>query len=433
LSDIRRLQVRQVLVVALLFSAYASYYFCRSDLSVAMPMLVEELKHSGMGADTALVRLGAMVSFAVLIYALGKFLLAGLGDVWGGRASLLGGLSGAVLFTMLFTLGGGLPLFTIAWIGNRLVQSIGWAGLVKVCSKWFSYKSYGTVVGILSLSFLIGDAIAREWMGWLIAAGHGWRSLFYLAAAVSVVVLTANLLLLKESRTALGFSEPEENPLNVFEGQEESRIGIGAFLMAFLNNKGFWIVCFLSLCTTIVRETFNTWTPTYLHNFFGYSDSAAASMSAVFPALGAVSVVIAGVAGDRLGAGGRSIVLFIGLILTSVALCSMAALKSGPQGALPVVLIGLVGLGLLGPYSYLAGAMALDFGGKQGGATSSGLIDGVGYLGGILAGDSVARLSVKYGWSGVFVALAAVSAASAVGAGLLFVQQRRELEMTCEQ
>jgi OPA family glycerol-3-phosphate transporter-like MFS transporter len=390
-------------------------------------MLTDELRRTGMSANLAMVRLGGIVSFGVMAYAAGKFVLGGLGDLWGGRRSFLGGLSGALLFTLLFTLGGSLPVFTIAWVGNRLVQSMGWAGLVKVCSQWFSYKSYGTVIGILSLSFLIGDAVAREWMGWLIARGYGWRSLFYLAAIVSAVVLTANLLLLKESRMALGFSQPEVNPLNVFEKHSQTGGGIKALLTPLLQNRGFWIVCFLSLCTTIVRETFNTWTPTYLHKFFSYSDSAAASMSAVFPALGAVSVVIAGFAGDRLGVSGRSIVLFIGMLITATGLCFMTVLKPGTQGALPLILIGVVGLGLLGPYSYLAGALALDFGGKQGGATSSGLIDGVGYFGGIFAGDSVARLSVHYGWSGVFVTLAGVSAASAFAAGLLFVYQRSQL------
>jgi len=155
-------------------------------------------------------------------------------------------------------------------------------------------------------------------------------------------------------------------------------------------------------------------------------------MSAVFPALGAVSVIIAGLAGDRLGASGRSVVLFTGMVLTAVGLCFMTALRYGTQGPLPLILIGVVAFGLLGPYSYLAGAMALDFGGKQGGATSSGLIDGVGYLGGILAGDSVARVSVHYGWSGVFVTLAAVSAVSALAAGLLFVHQRQQVRQQIE-
>ena len=417
--------------MSLLFAGYASYYFCRSNLSVAMPMITEELKSHGMNGNLAMVRLGSMASLGVVAYALGKIFLSGLGDVWGGRRTFLLGLSGALIFTLLFTLGGGLPVFTFAWIANRLVQSMGWAGIVKVCSRWFSFKSYGAIIGILSLSFLIGDAAARQWMGWLIGEGYGWRSLFYLAAIVSAVVLIANLLFLKESRVSLGFPPPELNPLNVFE-KARSSPGIKGLLAPLLQNRGFWIVCFLSLCTTIVRETFNTWTPTYLHDFFRYSNSAAARMSSVFPALGAVSVVIAGLAGDRLGANGRPIILFIGMLLTAAALCLMTTLQSGEQGALPLILIGVVGLGLLGPYSYLAGAMALDFGGAQGGATSSGLVDGVGYLGGILAGDSVARLSVQYGWSGVFLALAAVSTVSALAAGFLFMEQRAQVRQQIE-
>jgi sugar phosphate permease len=64
--------------------------------------------------------------------------------------------------------------------------------------------------------------------------------------------------------------------------------------------------------------------------------------------------------------------------------------------------------------------MALDFGGKKAGATISGVIDGVGYLGAAAAGDGIARLSVHTGWQGVYLALAAVSLLAAVGAGRLY-------------
>ena len=96
---------------------------------------------------------------------------------------------------------------------------------------------------------------------------------------------------------------------------------------------------------------------------------------------------------------------------------------------MPVTLLGLVAFGLLGPYSYLGGAMALDFGGKQGGATSSGIIDGVGYIGGILAGSGVAQTSVAFGWHGVFWSLAIVSALCALTAGLLWRYQKRQQEL----
>jgi len=116
--------------------------------------------------------------------------------------------------------------------------------------------------------------------------------------------------------------------------------------------------------------------------------------------------------------------MFWSLAATALALMVLTSIPRTVSTSLfPVALVGVVAFCLLGPYSYLAGAFALDFGGKQAGAASSGIIDGIGYLGGALAGDSVARVSVAFGWRGVFVALAVVSALSAAAAGYLFFYQ----------
>ena len=103
----------------------------------------------------------------------------------------------------------------------------------------------------------------------------------------------------------------------------------------------------------------------------------------------------------------------------------MSIRPSSSGSLLPLIAIGAIAFCLLGPYSYLGGAFALDFGGKQASAVSSGIIDGVGYLGGVLAGDSVARVSVAFGWQGVFVTLAAISALAALGAGFLYALSAR--------
>jgi OPA family glycerol-3-phosphate transporter-like MFS transporter len=419
------LRYRQTVTVALLFAGYAAYYFCRSDLSVAMPLLIEDLQRHGMSSHDAVIRVGGIASFGVLAYAIGKLFLTGLGDIWGGRRSFTIGLGGAIAFTLLFASGGSLPLFTMAWIGNRLIQSIGWAGLIKVCSKWFRYSSYGTVIGILSLSYLVGDAAARQWMGMLIHRGYGWRALFYFAAIVAGFLLIANLLFLRESRAELGYTEPQVNPLNLFAGSDSKPKSFLDLLKPLLFSRAFGVVCLLSLGCTVVRETFNIWTPVYLRGFFGYSASRAASMSAIFPAVGAASVFSTGWISDRLGASGRSVVMFVGLTATALALIALTTLHADASTSMwPLLLIGVVAFCLLGPYSYLAGAFALDFGGSQAGAASSGLIDGVGYLGGVVAGDSIARLSVALGWRGVFVALTGVTVLSALAAGYLYLYQR---------
>jgi MFS transporter, OPA family, glycerol-3-phosphate transporter len=150
--------------------------------------------------------------------------------------------------------------------------------------------------------------------------------------------------------------------------------------------------------------------------------SGAASLSAVFPGVGVASVLMCGWLSDRIGENGRATIMVFGFAASAAALWMLMYLPSGEVGApLAVVTIGVVAFCLLGPYSYLGGAYALDFGGKQGGAVSSGIIDGVGYLGGVLAGDTVARVAVAFGWKGVFLSLGAVCMLAAGGAGYLYV------------
>jgi OPA family glycerol-3-phosphate transporter-like MFS transporter len=420
------LRSSQVRTVVLLFCGYAACYYCRADLSVATPLIADELGRRGVSHADALVHIGTITSLGVFAYALGKLFLTGLGDYWGGRRNFLIGVGGAAAFTLLFASGAGLPLFTLAWTANRLTQSLGWAGLIKVSSKWFNYSSYGSIAGILSISYLVGDALARQQMGMLLAHGYGWRVLFAFAGVVAALALLANFLWLRESRVDEGHPEAEPNPRNLFSSGESRPGSVAALLGPLLRSRAFLLVCLLSFGCTIIRETFNTWNPVYLRDYLGYTVSDSASMSAIFPAMGAVSVLLAGWLSDRLGLSGRSLLMTVGLAATALALWALTSVPSGSGGsALPVVLIAVIALGLLGPYSYLGGAFALDFGGKQASAASSGIIDGIGYLGGVLAGDSVARLAVNYGWRGVFVALAVVSAAAALSAGYLHLLNLR--------
>ena len=98
----RSLWLRQTLVVVLLFGGYGALYFCRADLSVATPLLIEELGRHGISHGEAMVRMGSIASLGVLAYALGKLFLTGVGDFWGGRISFLFGLGGATVFTLMF-------------------------------------------------------------------------------------------------------------------------------------------------------------------------------------------------------------------------------------------------------------------------------------------------------------------------------------------
>src|SRR5262249_14985389 len=146
----------------------------------------------------------------------GKFPSGVLADYWGGRPNFLLGMTGSIAFTLLFAASGAVPLFTLAWMGNRLVQSLGWAGAVKVTSQWIPFRHYGSVMAVISLSFLFGDALCRQFMALLIAEGIGWRGVFGIAAAVLAALLLACRLLLCESPLRIGEAEPPADPATLF-------------------------------------------------------------------------------------------------------------------------------------------------------------------------------------------------------------------------
>ena len=251
--------------------------------------------------------------------------------------------------------------------------------------------------------------------------------MFFAAAATWGVLLLVNLIFLKETPQRIGFPEPPANPANLFhkEGEKHMPESLGSLLGTYARSGVFWLVCLLSCGLTILRETFNLWTPTYFTQAVGLTVADAAQKSALFPLFGGLSVILAGFLSDRLGKGGRAAIIFYGMMLTSAVLLVLAYGSFGGSQITPVALVALVAFLMIGPYSYLAGAISLDFGGKQGSATASGLIDGAGYLGGVLAGNSIASISVMFGWKGAFATLAGVSLLSGLAAAVYLRHQRK--------
>ena len=401
---------------------YAGYYVCRSNLSVALPLLVDELATSGLSRDAARVRLGGMMSLGVLAYAIGKFAAGAVADLAGGRRAFLGGMVGAVLCTLAFAVVSAPPLFTLAWIANRGVQSFGWPGLVRIASRWTDPARYGAVMGVVSLSYLFGDAAARAGLGGLLALGLGWRALFATAAAALALIALPCAWLLRESPRERGLPEPVPSATTLYRDAEPAA-GVRALLAPLLASPTFWLVCLLSLGLTLLRETFNSWTPLWLVDAIGMERASAAAASAAFPFAGGIAVVAAGFARDRLGRAGRAWILLLGLVASSAGLFVLS--RSDPPQAVAVAALATLGVTILAPYSYLAGAVSLDLGGARGSATACGIIDGIGYLGGVLAGDTMARLQVGFGWSGALTVLAGVAAASSVVAAAFLAAERR--------
>jgi OPA family glycerol-3-phosphate transporter-like MFS transporter len=409
-----RLRRWQKITAGSLFVGYAGYYLGRTCLSIATPLMVDASPDHSLGLE----QIGIISSVGVAAYALGKVINGVVVDKLGGRRMFLFGMVATIACTVGFPFGAALPVFVAVWGASRFFQSMGWPALVKTASRWYPLGGQATVMGILSLSFLFGDALIRLYLGGIVAIGQrsggtplerlaDWRAVFLIAAATLGVIALITAAVLRGSPRDLGLEEPSANPNNVFgeAGQSAAPVPIAALILPLLESPVFWSICGINFGLTLIREAFLTWSPKYLKDVADLSAGMAGIASLVFPLAGGISAIVAGLLSDRLQ-GRHGLVVVPSLVLATGSLYAMGVIDVNGKPWAAMTLIAVNGFFLIGPYSYLTGVMALDLGGKRGSSTAAGLLDGAGYLGGIASGYGVARIVERFQWYGVFTTLA---------------------------
>lgn len=201
----------------------------------------------------------------------------------------------------------------------------------------------------------------------------------------------------------------------------------------------FWALVILSALLTLIRETFNSWTPVYLEEELGLSPGDAATASMVFPLAGTASAILGGFLVDRVPKKWRGAVPLVFLVLLSIALAGLSAFAEFYQGegagalALCLFMIGMTAFFLIAPYSFLDGVFTLDLAGKQGCAATASIINGAGYLGAILSGVVTGIAADGSGWSLVFIILTVMSLVSMAFQALYWGFDLRDLRKQPEE
>ncbi len=422
-EPMRKIKIKQTETAVLLFVGYTGFYICRSNLAVVSPLLVDEFGSVGLDKEA----IGLIASAGLLAYAIAKPFSGIICDFLGGRPMFVAGMFASVLATVFFSLGTGFVVFLLAWILNRLAQSTGWGALVKVSSHWYSFRHYGKVMGFLSLAFLVGDAIARLYLGSFINLGVDWKGVFFISAGTLAIIALLNVFFLKPDSMAADFVETTESPNSVYRTSEDiiRPSTLIELLRPLLTNRRFQYILLLSFGLTFIRETFNLWIPLFLVEADGVSIGNAAIMSLTFPLAGAVSSVLFGYFSDGPRGSRQAPLIVAGLIPVCLTLLILSLFLSQTSVLLDVVLFSLVALFLIGPYTFLAGAMSMDLAGKTGCSTAAGFVDGVGYVGAAVSSYSMGVIAQRLGWDSVFLILALLAGVTLVIAGLFYRLTRR--------
>jgi sugar phosphate permease len=392
-------------IFAVTWLAYAGFYLCRKNLSVAVPLLETHLGYSTS-------QLANVIFGFSLIYALGQFVFGVLSDRLGPRLIVGAGLFLVVLSNLLLGVQSSLVLLTILVCLGSIGQATGWSGLVKTMACWFKREERGVVMGWWGTNYVLGGFLATVFATFvstspILFPSWSWRRVF---------VFPALLLLAPALIFAFGVrNEPADVGLPAVEdGQDFSphaTMDSGAALSRpqssesvirdLMANPAIWAISLMYFFLTITRYSFLFWLPLYMTQHLGYALGNAGYTSSLYELVGFAGAIIAGYASEKLFQSRRfpvGVLMLIGLAVASLFQPSLAA-RGHTYNALGISVIGIMTYGV---DTLMSGAAAQDMGSANAAATASGFIDGVGHLGEIISPFLVAFVTSRFGWDVLF-------------------------------
>jgi sugar phosphate permease len=349
--------------------------------------------------------LGVIDTLYLTAYALGQFVSGYFGDRVGARRLVGYGLIASAAACAAFGATSLTFFFGALFFLNGFAQSTGWPGTTRAMAEWTTPRNRGTVMAFWCTCYQVGSIAATDFAAYLLHE-HGWRASFFGPALCMLMVAFLVLLFLKRGDVGQSSAEhaPRESPTDAALRQAAQR--------AAYKNPSLWAFGARYFFIKYVRYALLFWLPYYLSTTLSYSPETAAFISNAFEAGGVVGVILLGAFSDRARRLSRAALSISSLL--GLALALLACSKFGPHVALTVASLALVGALLYGPDALLSGAAAQDAGGAAAAATATGLVNGIGSLGGILEGLTLPVFSAHFGWKAMFPLLAGLALCAAV-------------------
>lgn len=355
-----------------IWTAYATYYFGRVNLSMVVPVLLVAYK------DLSLYNVGLVSSGFFFAYAVGQFLHGQMSEKHNPFIYIGVGLILSGIFNCLLGFFAG--YFLILLVGEILdgfVQAMGWSSSVRANALTQKNKNVEKSSIILGTSYQMGNSVA--WLISAFAVGQwGWRAGFFIASAFLIV----RGILLLSIRPKIKLKKT--NKINI---QIKKTLSVPIVLSG------------LSLCLlNMVRYGVITWIPLYL---FQSNNLTVQDMGKI--GLKIFLIPVAGVLGTLL----YNKIKFNKNILTIFYLCLLSLtifLFPIVNNFFMVIVLLLSGFFLYGPHVFLVTTFPSRYLDKQVVAASTGFINGMGYVGTVLIGIIVPFLiSLNGNWNGVFM------------------------------
>jgi sugar phosphate permease len=369
-------------VLWVVWLTYGSFYFCRQNISAAVPGLKDE------GLST--IQIGWILGALKIAYAVGQLVNGQFAERVPARWLLALGMLGSAALNVVFGLSTGLYFLIFVWACNGYCQALGWTPCVRVVANWFSATRRGRAIGVLGTSyqFMAGVTyiVAGASVHWL-----GWRGAFYVPAVLLAAAALHMLLFLRESPDGAG---AESEAARGFAG---GRNHWTENILITLGNPALWVLAVTLFLLDATRYFFQDWGLAHLKEVQEGSVLVTAIKYAVLPAGGIVGALFGGWATDRYFAGRRAPVI-CGLLVLLGGMTVAYDVLARTSVAGTVVLLFWIGFAIFGSQVLLVGTAPADLARRGTAAAAAGFVNFMGYMGAFTGDLVTGYLKHHYDW-----------------------------------
>ncbi len=385
---------------------YGTFYFVRKNLSVAMPLMQQQL---GLSKSS----LGLILTLHGLIYGVSKFLGGVAADRANARYFMALALLASAIVNVFFGLSTSLVFLGIFWMVNGLFQGLGYPPCARLLTHWFSPKELATKMSLWNASHTLGGGAIVVLCGYLVQHYGSWRVCFFIPAAIAAGMSGLLLLNLRDTPESVGLPEVEGTHVPGGDSADESAAEFRQFLRRqVFSNKYIWLVSAANFFVYTIRFAVFDWGPTVLKEAKGIQLVGAGWMVAGFEVAGLAGMLVTGFLTDRLFRGRGA-----PLSLLCMLLCGLSVYlfwKAPPRMVwLNTALLMSAGFFVYGPQALVAVIVA-NLATKRAAATAVGLTSIFGYASTTLSGWGMGVLVQHYGWGPAFSCLLGIALAGAI-------------------
>lgn len=378
---------RRVLIYSII--GYATFYFVRKNLSVAMPMLEKSLNLSKSD-------LGLFLTLHGVLYGISKFINGFWGDRCNARIFMVAGLLTSAILNVAFGFSSAVIALGIFWMLNGWFQGMGFPPCARLMTHWFPPKKLATKMSLWNTSHSLGAGLIVVLCGYL--AVRNWRLCFLVPAGIAILCSLVLWLRLPDTPESAGLPEVEGTTATT---PEEKSDDFKVILFEYVfRNPYIWLVAFANFFVYTIRYAVLDWGPTLLLQSKRIQLTNAGWMVAAFEISGLVGMLLAGWLTDRWfgGRGMRTCFIFMALAVFSILLFWQVA---GQSVGLNTLFMCMAGFFIYGPQA-LVGIVAANLATKRAAASAVGLTGLFGYASTLLSGWGLGKLVELRGWNAGF-------------------------------